>query len=108
MWVSVWGFALYTDWDVEGDCTWKNWGSCAPLATLSLCALSWEEASGVRELGGVRVGWPGQKAPGSLDLGQSVAASQAGALRTASAWQTSLPVSPDSREREVWGKHGTS
>lgn len=78
----------------------KNWGSSAPLATLSLCALSWEEGSGVSKLGGVRVGWSGPRALGACPSGQD------GALQTQSAWQISLSMSADLREREVWEKHG--
>lgn len=52
------------------------------------------------QLGGVRVGWSGPWAFGACPSGQD------GALQTPSAWQMSLPMSADLREREVWGKHG--
>lgn len=86
----------------------EEWGSSTPLATLSLCGLPREEAFGVRPLGGARVGWCGQGGPGARILGIGDCLSgRAGALQMPSAWQTSLPVSPDLGEREEWGKHGT-
>lgn len=93
---------------MEGDSTGRNRGSSTPLDTLSLCGLPREAAFGVRPLGGVRVRWSGQGGPGASTLGIGDCLSgRARALQTPSAWQTSLPVSPDLGEREVWGKHGT-
>lgn len=94
--VPFWGVSLPTDWDVAGDSTWRDRGSGAPLPTLSLCGLSREEASGMRELGGVV--WT---------VGVTASPGRAGAPQTPSAWQRALRVCPDLREREVRKRHGT-